>query len=134
LKPLKRGVAIPAELYAEICRLARLCDISVNRVIVRLLEIARLHLENLGFRPDCAQADNEYSEKLTLLKITRGQRILSLQRFARLAGYSRANCRDFRQRMRELERNGRLEIQQGGFWAHSLHHEKLVAIREDSIW
>ena len=37
----KRGIAIKTEMQTEIYRMSRLADISENRVIVRMLQIAR---------------------------------------------------------------------------------------------
>ena len=74
------------------------------------------------------------SARRTLLEITRGRRILSLRRFATLAGYTAVNESDFRDRIQSLAKAGRLEVQQSGYLGDSEHHQRLVKILEDALW
>jgi hypothetical protein len=124
---VKRGIAIPHELHAVIQEYAMKCDVSVNHVIVRMLQVARLHIitaEGVGYPADCAHVSQQVPR---LSEITHGKFLLSRRRLVKLLGLPTAR----HSRFRTLVRNGAVEIQQSGFAGHSKHHEKLVRIRRD---
>jgi hypothetical protein len=55
--------------------------------------------------------------------------ILTLSNFVKKLGFSRANEKEFRAQLNHLLRIKAIEVQQGGFIADSMHHPKLVIIR-----
>jgi hypothetical protein len=58
------------------------------------------------------------------------RRILTLPKFVKELGFTRANKKDFREHFDYLLKIGAIELQQGGFLGDSIHHPKLVVIRD----
>jgi len=59
----KRGIAIKQEMQTEIYRMSRLADISENKVIVRMLRIAREDLaafDDAGLRQSCVSRGRRF--------------------------------------------------------------------------
>ena len=124
---VKRGIAIPRDLHAMILDYAAKFDVSANHIIVRMLQVARMHIElagRVGYPADCAQVPRSRS----LSEITHGRTVLSRRKLVKLLGLS--NARD--RRFSALVRDGIVEIQQSGFLGDSMHHEKLAKIRRDA--
>jgi len=76
----------------------------------------------------------ELGARRNLLTISRGRRILTLRRFAKLTGHRGINSHGFNVRLTELIAGRKLEIQQSGFLGDSMHHEELVKILGDAPW
>jgi len=123
---VKRGVALPDDLYAVILDYALKFDVSANHVIVRMLQVARMRIElagGLGHPGDCAQVSGSRS----LSEITHDRTVLSRRKLVKLLGFSNARSKRFS----ALVRDGIVEIQQSGFLGDSMHHEKLARIQRD---
>jgi hypothetical protein len=126
MRPLKRGIAIPHDLYVVIQDYAKKFDVSANHVIVRMLQVAKIRLDlagGVGYPADCAHV----SQVPMLSEITHGKFLMSRRRLVKLLGLPTARHKRFR----ALVRDGIVEIQQSGFVGDSMHHEKLAKIRRD---
>jgi hypothetical protein len=56
--------------------------------------------------------------------------VLSLPKFVKELGFCRANEKDFHKHFNHLLKIKAIELQQGGFLGDSMHHHKLVVIRD----
>jgi hypothetical protein len=56
--------------------------------------------------------------------------VLTLQKFVKELGFSRANEKSFREHFNYLLRIKAVELQRSGFLSDSMHHHKIVVIRD----
>jgi len=151
-----RGVRIPEGLFDAIyLEWSRQCRkfqrLSLNDFLLLLIDLGlqvwessnsaeQLRLlalvQNRGIVPYAPPPDITSNEQnlTTLLRLTGGRRTVRLAWFARKAGYSRADDKDFVRQLQRLRQDGVIIIQQGGYAAHSKEHPHLVHILADALW
>ena len=62
--------------------------------------------------------------------VPRMQNRMTLSLFAKKLGYRRADAKEFHEGVRYLSRAGALMVKQGGFIGDSLHHPKIVFVKD----